>query len=164
MKFHNSSASNNYLRFKVHEFGGSATTDVVDVLTMFGDKTSTFNGNVTVNGIVYATAYGNTSDKSVKDDIKDIDLTPIFDNCNVKSYNRTDKPELGKRIGFLAQDIQKACTEHALPNTFNADIPQDDGSTILGLDYSRLVTVLWSKVKQLEDRLRTIELAIESAT
>ena len=102
MKIHNSSASNCYLKFKVHQSGGAATTSVIDVLTMFGDGNSTFDGNVTVNGIVYATAYSNTSDQSVKDNIQDIDLTPIFDNCNVKSYDRNDKPELGKRVGFIA--------------------------------------------------------------
>lgn len=37
MKIHNSSASNSYLRFKVHEFGGSASTNVVNVLTLYGD-------------------------------------------------------------------------------------------------------------------------------
>ena len=84
-------------------------------------------------------------------------MTPIFDNCNVKSYNRTDKPESGKRIGFIAQDIQKACTDNNLPNTFNNEIKQEDDTTLLGLDYSRLVTVLWSKVKQLEQRIAVLE-------
>ena len=40
---------------------------------------------------------------------------------------------------------------------------QDDDTTLLGLDYSRLVTALWSKVKQLEARLQAIELAIQNA-
>ena len=72
---------------------------------IYGNLTAT--GNVTAN-----------SDQSIKDNIKDIDLTPIFDNCNVKSYNRTDKPELGERVGFIAQDIQKACNDNHLPYTF----------------------------------------------
>ena len=121
------------------------------------------SGNFGVLNHAYAVSFNATSDQSVKDDVKDIDLTPIFDNCNVKSYNRTDKPELGKRVGFIAQDIQKACTDNNLPNTFNQEIQQDDETTLLGLDYSRLVTVLWSKCKQLEARLSAIELAIQNA-
>ena len=75
----------------------------------------------------------------------------------MKSYLRNDKPELGERVGFIAQDIQKACSDNDLPNTFNNDIEQEDGTSILGLDYSRLVTVLWSKVKQLEQRIAVLE-------
>ena len=116
-------------------------------------------GTITTSG-----GFSSTSDQSVKEDVQDVDLSPAFDAVSCKSYKRTDRPEMGRRVGFIAQDVQKACMDHDLPNTFNADIQQDDGSTILGLDYSRLVTVLWSKVKQLENRLRTIELAIESAT
>ena len=71
---------------------------------------------------------------------------------------------MGRRVGFIAQHVQKVCMDYDLPNTFNADIQQEDGSAILGLDYSRLCCVLWSKCKQLETRLRTIELAIESAS
>ena len=75
----------------------------------------------------------------------------------MKSYNRTDKPELGERVGFIAQDIQKACNDNNLPNTFTSDVLLEDDTTLLGLDYSRLVSVLWSKVKQLEQRIAVLE-------
>ena len=87
----------------------------------------------------------------------------MFDAVSCKSYKRTAGP-IDRRVGFIAQDIQTACSDNNLPNTFNADIPQDDGTTILGLDYARLgATVLWSKCKQLEARLSAIELAIQNA-
>ena len=117
-----------------------------------GGGTSYIYGSLTVTGSVTQ-----NSDQSIKENIKDIDLTPIFDNVNVKSYNRTDKPELGERVGFIAQDVQKACNDNDLPNTFTNDIQQEDDTTLLGLDYSRLVTVLWSKVKQLEQRIAVLE-------
>jgi hypothetical protein len=154
MKIHNSNASNNYLKFKVHEFGGSASSNVVDSLRLNGDQSAIFSGAVT------GVSFTSTSDQSVKDDVQDINLTPVFDNCNVKSYNRIDKPELGKRIGFIAQDIEKACEDNNLPNTFTRVInPADEegNDELLGLDYSRLVCVLWSKVKQLEMRLAVLE-------
>ena len=129
------------------------------------------NQNVYCYAIVYATAFTLTSDQSIKDDVKDIDLTPVFDAVECKSYNRSDKPELGKRVGFIAQDIQKACTDNDLPNTSNQEIQQEDGTTLLGLDYNRLGgTVLRSVCKRqqaalaaLEARLRAIEQAIENA-
>jgi hypothetical protein len=106
-------------------------------------------------GACLATAFTTTSDESVKDDVTDIDLTPIFDNCNVKSYVRNDKPDWDRRVGFLAQDIQKACTDNDLPNTFNSPSTNENGDELLGLDYSRLVCVLWSKVKQLEKKINS---------
>ena len=128
------------------------TGALVNVFNIIGNKNLHCYGTITASA-----GFVSTSDQSVKNDVKDIDLTPIFDNCNVKSYNRTDKPESGKRIGFIAQDIQKACTDNNLPNTFNNEIKQEDDTTLLGLDYSRLVTVLWSKVKQLEQRIPVLE-------
>ena len=80
-----------------------------------------------------------------------------FGLVDIKSYLRTDKPEWDRRVGFIAQDIQKACNDNNLPNTFNQEIQQEDDTTLLGLDYSRLVTVLWSKVKQLEQRIAVLE-------
>jgi hypothetical protein len=121
--------------------------------------------------ITTSAGFTSTSDQSVKEDVEDVDLSPVFDAVSCKSYRRTDKPELGRRCGFISQDVQSACTSTGLPDTFTGDMPQDDGSTLLGLDYGRLVTVLWSTCKRqraalaaLEDRLRAIEIAIESAT
>ena len=84
-------------------------------------------------------------------------MSPIFDSVNVKSYTRTDKPELGERVGFRSQDVRQACLSANLPNTLTSDIILEDDTTLLGLDYARLVTVLWSKVKQLENRIKVLE-------
>ena len=81
----------------------------------------------------------------------------MFDAVSCKSYRRTDKPELGRRCGFIAQDVQSACVSAGVPDTFTQDIPQDDGTTLLGLDYARLVCAAFSKIKQLEARIATLE-------
>ena len=91
-------------------------------------------GNMYIAGLAYAVAFNTSSDQSSTDDIEDSDLTVIFDNCNIKSYNRSDNPELGKRLGFIFQDIQKACTGDNLLNTLNHDIKQEDDTTLLGFD------------------------------
>ena len=83
----------------------------------------------------------------------DIDVSKVFDEVKVKTYTRTDKPELGERVGFISQDIQKACIDNNIPDSFTTI----DDNNLLGLDYSKLVTVLWSKVKQLEQRIAILE-------
>ena len=110
-----------------------------------------------------ATAFNTYSDATLKDEVTDVDLSPVFRAVNVKSYVRSDKPSLGRRVGFLAQDIQKACSDNDLPSSFNQEMQQEDGTTLLGLDYTRLCCVLWSEVQQLESRLQAIEQAIENA-
>ena len=53
-------------------------------------------------------------------------LTPIFDTCIAKPYNRTDTAELRERIGFIAQHMQKACNDDNLPNAFNQEMQGHD--------------------------------------
>ena len=160
-KIHNSSVANVYLKFRVHEFGGAASTDVVDVLTLFGDQSAK------VDGALSALSYTTTSDERVKGDVQAVDLSPIFDAVECKSYDRIDKPSLGRRCGFIAQHLRSAANAAGLPDTYTAPLT---GTDLLGLDYGRLTTVLWSVCKRqqaalaaLEARLRTIEIAIESA-
>ena len=66
-------------------------------------------------------------------------------------------------MGFLAQDVQGACVSAGGPDTFTSPVEQEDGSSLLAMDYARMVCVAFSKIKQLETRLRAIELAIENA-
>ena len=113
-----------------------------------GDASTILRGNV-----LYAGSLTSISNESVKTGIMDIDVSKIFDEVKVKTYTRTDKPELGERVGFISQDIQKACIDNNIPDSFTTI----DDNNLLGLDYSKLVTVLWSKVKQLEQRIAVLE-------
>ena len=76
----------------------------------------------------------------------------VFDVVEAKCYSRIDKGG-ERRVGFIAQDIEEAVLNANLPNTFTST--QHDG--MLGLDYSRLVTVLRSKLKQVEARRMVLE-------
>ena len=61
------------------------------------------------------------------------------------------------RLGFIAQDVQQAINTH-MPNVTNVISERFVGDeNLLALDYSRLVIVLWSKVKQLEQRIAILE-------
>ena len=72
--------------------------------------------------------------------MEDVGYSPVFDQVDVKAYERADMP-LGKRVGLIAQDVASACVEAGLPDIFTTDIQRDD-ETLIGLDYVRLVTVL----------------------
>ena len=110
------------------------------------------DGNFYVQNTCYAGGVALSSDRRLKDDIIDVDLSSIFDAVEPKHYSRNDKGG-ERRVGFIAQDIEAATLRAGIPNTFTST--QHDG--MLGLDYSRLVTCLWSKLKQVENRLAVLE-------
>ena len=91
----------------------------------------------------------------------------VYSGDNVKTCNKTEKPELGRCAGFISQDVQGVCATAGLPNTFTTPI---EGTDLLGLDYGRLTTILWSVCKRqqaalaaLKARLQAIEVAMENA-
>jgi len=101
-----------------------------------------------------------TSDRRIKADIEDAsldDLQAIFEAAEVKTYTRNDVP--GKRLGFIAQDIQEELPEdigNVVFMTYEEDQP------LLALDYSRLVTVLWGVCKKQKQAIEALKLRLET--
>ena len=90
-----------------------------------------------------------TSDESIKENITHAsldELQQIFDRVEVKQYHRTDIP--GDRVGFIAQDVQRAISvDSKLRNIVNPIYSEK--APLLGLDYARLgSTVLWGVCKK----------------
>ena len=85
-------------------------------------------------------------------------LCKVFDSVEPKTYDRKDKDMVPEhRLGFIAQAIQAVLLTN-LSDVTNVISERPLGEEqLLALDYSRLVTVLWSKVKQLEARITTLE-------
>ena len=84
-------------------------------------------------------------------------LCKVFDEIQPKTYDRIDSEVPEHRLGFIAQDVQQAINTH-MPNVTNIISERFVGDeTLLALDYSRLVCVLRSKVKQLEQRIAVLE-------
>ena len=79
------------------------------------------------------------------------DLMNIFEATDVKTYTRKDVP--GKRIGFIAQDVQAKMPKD-LSNLVFMTYEQDQ--PLLALDYSRLVTVLWAVAKNQQIALEAL--------
>ena len=82
-------------------------------------------------------------------------MCKTLDGIEPKLYDRRegDSNTTELRLRFLAQDIQQAMNTH-IPDIKNMLSERCVGDKkILALDDSRLVCALWSKVKQLEQRL-----------
>ena len=82
-----------------------------------------------------------------------------------KKYTRNDTGE--DRHGFIAQDLEAACSDpffaHIVGSTPATD---DEGEEIAGaaaiktVDYSRLVALLWTTVRDLRSRVQELENAL----
>ena len=73
-------------------------------------------------------------------------------------YDRVDSEVPTHRLGFIAQDVQAALSAH-MPDVTNVISERPVGNeSLLALDYSRLVCVLWAKVRQLEQEILALKL------
>ena len=124
---------------------------------------SSTNQNVTCAGNLIANNFNSSSDTKLKDDQQvapTADAAAILAAVDVRTYCRNDL-DGQKRVGFIAQDLQEACDGHwthivsSGPDT-DEEGTETGGST-LQVDYSRLVTVLWSVCKDLTACVATPE-------
>jgi len=134
----------NYFRHSVNNAAGTAqSVMIVNALR-----------EVKSYGSMHAVAFTVTSDRSVKANIETVDLTGVFDRVECRSYNRTDMVGEPRRVGFVSQEVRDAVTAAGVPNNFTSPTTnEEDGRELLGLDLSRLTTVLWSVCKRQEAAL-----------
>ena len=129
------------LGFSKDEALGTVATSVVHSQNVIGDPAS-------------------LSDTRLKDNqavVQDSTMSAIFDAIQPKEYDlhsQGDQPS-ERRVGFIANDVQNAISGTGWTNIIGSK-PIDE-EEYLTLDYSRLVTVLWGKVKSLESRLKILE-------
>ena len=130
---------------------GICSTDTVaingDVLATDG----TFSGNVTARQAIRAEGdviafY--SSDKNLKNNIKELDTNNIIDCINSYEFEWNDKAERkGKGLGFLAQEV-KEVLPHAVKENSNG---------YLGVDYIQFIPVLLKEIKDLKARVKELE-------
>ena len=133
---------------RVNSSGASAT-----VLTF-----SSTNQNVTCAG-----SFSSNSDRALKDNETPITVAEagaIVDAVEGKKYTRLDTGE--DRHGFIAQDLEAACSDpffaHIVGSTPATDDEGDEiAAAIKTVDYSRLVALLWTTVRDLRSRVQALE-------
>ena len=123
---------------------------------------SSTNQNVTCAG-----SFSSNSDRSLKDGEMPITIREaglIIDQVQAKKYTRNDTGE--DRHGFIAQDLDAACTGNFAHIVGSTPATDDEGEEIEGaapiktVDYSRLVALLWTTVRELRSRVLELENAL----
>jgi hypothetical protein len=135
--------------------GGSLTNaDTLDGYdsSAFARKAAneTITGTWTHNASVTATQFIETSDKRLKRNIKPLRRAAEM-LCRLVgvSYIRRDTKE--HEIGFIAQDVQEIFPE----------LVSEQGE-YLGVNYSRVVAILVEGFKEQQERIKDLELQVES--
>ena len=118
---------------------------------------SAISTQLNVTGDVTCTSVVQTSDRRVKENIVPASLEvlqAVFDGVEVSTYKRTDGVE-GPRVGFISNDVKAVLPEDGSLDMLAPFIAND----LIGVDYSRMCTVLWGAVKMLKQRVDALELA-----
>jgi hypothetical protein len=101
-------------------------------------------GNATLRGTLTE-----NSDKRLKTNITDVDedkMINIFNNINVKKYNRIDK-ENEEEIGIIADDLQEVLGDEYMGLIDIHDV-DENVKNMKSISYSKLSLILWSVVKK----------------
>lgn len=122
---------------------------------VLGNVSAAFQGNLHIRAGIWA-----TSDKRVKENIKDIDLPfERFKALKPVSYNYlNDKKK--SRVGFIAQNVLRVCSE-SITMTNNENLKDDgEGSPEgiqLSVDYNSLIALNTNIIQKLIERVEHLE-------
>ena len=133
--------------------------------TSSGSNATVLTFSSTNQNVVCAGSISSNSDRALKDGETPVTVAEagaIVDAVEAKKYRRNDTGE--HRHGFIAQDLEAACNDpffsHIVGSTAATD---DEGDEIEGaapiktVDYSRLVALLWTTLRDLRSRVQELE-------
>lgn len=121
--------------------GGSAPSNYVTT-----DTAQTISGQKTFSQEVAAISFRTTSSIRDKRNISELSIGTEFDDLRPVRYTRISTGQV--ELGLIAEDVGELYPEAV---TF------DEDGCALGIDYSKLVSVLIAKVQQQEARLSELE-------
>ena len=114
-----------------------------------------FNGNIYIQTGIWA-----TSDRRLKENIKEIDLPfERYKALRPVSYNYKNEPER-KKLGFIAQEVLNVCSEaiSMVPNeNLKSDGDDSPEGVQLGLDYNAIIILNVNIIKKLITRIEELE-------
>ncbi|GMF22526.1 unnamed protein product [Phytophthora lilii] len=121
---------------------------------------ASFGGNIYIQAGIWA-----TSDRRLKEDIKEIDL-PFERYKDLKPVSYSYKNEAKKRVGLIAQDVMRVCSE-AITMIENQNL-KDEGENSpegvqLCLDYNAIAILNVNIIKKLIDRIEKLESTIKNS-
>ncbi|GMF28079.1 unnamed protein product [Phytophthora lilii] len=138
-------------------FGTTTTNDLV-LMTANTRRVTSFGGNIYIQAGIWA-----TSDRRLKENIKEIDL-PFERYKDLKPVSYSYKNEAKKRVGLIAQDVMRVCSE-AITMIENQNL-KDEGENSpeavqLCLDYNAITILNVNIIKKLIDRVEQLESTIK---
>ena len=122
------------------------------------------NGNAFFFNSITADAF-QTRDNRLKDNQEEItaqEALSILEAVAPKKYTRNDKDN-EPRHGFIAQELEAACTGHFACLVGTTDQIDDDIPLMKTVDYSRLTCTLWAVCRNLHSRLTALDAANSAA-
>ena len=165
LKLSSNHTSNSQIRFqggsllfrRVNPAGTSTTTHIA--------IPNSNTGNTVFNNSITASSFQSSSDRRLKDNELECDIADvgaIVDRVSAKKYERNDRNgEL--RVGFIADDLKEVCQGPYACILGEQPILDDEGceiegsTPILTVDYPRLASLLWTCVRDLRQRVATLE-------
>lgn len=128
------------------------------------DKSGTFN----VNGVVQATAFNQTSDRDLKDNIEEIE-NATESLRKMSGYTYTLKENGLPYAGVIAQEVMEAIPEAVSGFTQYTDLegPTKDGNQLVGeerflsVDYGAVTGLLVKVCRESDDRISKLEKEVE---
>ena len=89
-------------------------------------------------------------------------LNALFENLNPAVYRYTDNAKLKlssakKQIGIIAQDIRKGISQSGENPDEYSIVEKRNGDEFYSVEYTQLIPVLISKIKELEKRIEFLE-------
>jgi hypothetical protein len=106
------------------------------------------------SGTVYTASVYETSDLRLKEDLGAPPGLSFVQSLNPLSYRLKDNPNK-KRWGFGAQDVEKACADHDLPDAGVCGTPPEGDTKYL--NYNELMAPMVKAIQELTERLEAIE-------
>jgi len=127
-------------------FGGSLLPNITGSTDNLGSPTHRWNIVYATNGTI------NTSDARQKKNIKSVDygLQQVM-QMNPVSFEWTEFPHFGKKIGFLAQDLMEIIPEVVVDTEWvrgENNEPVSKPAAVLGVAYSDLIPVLTKAIQE----------------
>ena len=100
--------------------------------------------NATIRNLVVTNSFTNNSDRRLKTNIKKLgnDYTSLVKDIQPVTFRYKDSEE--ERLGFIAQNVEKAFLSK---NLVNAPTRKNNAG-IYSLDYMQLIPILWKTVQE----------------
>lgn len=119
---------------------------------------------LSVEGSGYASqGFTSGSDRSLKEDFEELadSHMGLIDRLEPSVYRYVGAKNHGKRIGFIAQDVQQAFRDAGM-NPDDYGIITDRGDGMLSLSYSDFIPILWKVCQTLRKDVSTLNMRLET--